>query len=94
MPCYYPIKGYKSKKREPSGKRKIVFYAHQGLVDMPVTIPCGRCVGCRLERSRQWAMRCMHEASLHEENIFITLTYNPENLPEGNTLKKNITKTL
>lgn len=36
---------------------------------------CGRCVGCRLERSRQWAVRCIHEASLHEDNCFITLTY-------------------
>jgi hypothetical protein len=28
-------------------------------------IPCGQCIGCRLEYSRQWAMRCHHEASLH-----------------------------
>lgn len=30
----------------------------------------------------------MHEASLHEENCFITLTYAPENLPENGTLVK------
>lgn len=44
-------------------------------------LPCGRCIGCRLERSKMWAMRCVHEASLHEDNCFITLTYNAENLP-------------
>jgi len=44
-------------------------------------LPCGQCLGCRLERSRQWAMRCVHEAQLHSDNCFITLTYNPENLP-------------
>ncbi len=44
-------------------------------------LPCGQCVGCRLERSRQWAMRCVHEASLHEENCFLTLTYDDEHLP-------------
>ena len=44
-------------------------------------LPCGQCIGCRLERSRQWAMRCVHEASMHDDNCFITLTYNPENLP-------------
>lgn len=43
-----------------------------------VKLPCGQCVGCRLERSRQWAIRCMHEASLHAKNCFITLTFNPE----------------
>ena len=41
-------------------------------------VPCGQCIGCRLERSRQWAIRCMHEASLHPINCFITLTYSPE----------------
>lgn len=40
-----------------------------------MTVPCGRCIGCRLERGRQWAVRCMHEASLHESNAFLTLTY-------------------
>lgn len=43
--------------------------------------PCGQCIGCRLEKARQWAMRCMHEAQLHEECSFITLTYNNESLP-------------
>jgi len=45
-------------------------------------IACGQCSGCRLERSRQWAVRCMHEASLHEKNSFVTLTYKdaPESL--------------
>lgn len=36
---------------------------------------CGRCHGCRLEYSRQWAVRCVHEASLYDFNVFITLTY-------------------
>lgn len=27
-------------------------------------------------------MRCMHEASLHQNNLFITLTYDDQNLPE------------
>jgi hypothetical protein len=51
-------------------------------------IPCGQCIGCRLERSRQWAVRCMHEAKMHERNCFLTLTYSPEKLPEGGTLVK------
>lgn len=38
-------------------------------------LPCRNCAGCRLEFSRQWAVRCMHEASLHERNCFLTLTY-------------------
>lgn len=44
-------------------------------------LPCGQCIGCRLDRSRQWAIRCLHEAKLHEQNCFATLTYNDKNLP-------------
>lgn len=46
-------------------------------------VPCGRCLGCHLERSRQWAMRCVHEARYHEANSFITLTYRDEELIYG-----------
>lgn len=45
-----------------------------------LSLPCGQCIGCRLERSRQWAVRCMHEASLYERNCFITLTYADDKL--------------
>jgi len=55
---------------------------------MPLDVPCGQCIGCRLERSRQWAIRCVHEASLYEKNCFITLTYSPENMPKDSSLVK------
>lgn len=38
-------------------------------------VPCGQCIGCRLERSRQWAVRCCCEAQLYEHSVFVTLTY-------------------
>lgn len=60
---------------------------------VPLKLPCGQCIGCRLERSRQWAMRCVHEASLHKDNCFITLTYSPENLPpDGGLIKSDFQK--
>ena len=88
MPCYHPMTGWRSRQLEPSGKRKIVFDRKYGFTDMEVQIPCGQCIGCRLERSRQWALRCVHEAQLHDENCFITLTYNNENLPSDGGLVK------
>lgn len=39
-----------------------------------------------MERARQWAVRCMHEAQMHKHNAFITLTYNDANLPENASL--------
>jgi len=84
MPCYHPMQGYRSR----ADNKTIVFNPRDGWIDRPITIPCGQCVGCRLERSRQWAVRCVHEASLHEDNCFITLTYNNESLPEDGSLNK------
>lgn len=88
MPCYFPLEGYKSRTTNPSGKRSIVFNPGDGFKDMPVTVACGQCIGCRLERSRQWAMRCVHESQLYEDNCFLTLTYDNDHLPPDLSLNK------
>nr|UQB76407.1 replication associated protein [Flumine microvirus 17] len=41
-----------------------------------------------MEKSRQWAMRCMDEASLYSENCFVTLTYDEKHLPSNRSLSK------
>lgn len=43
-------------------------------------LPCSKCIECRLHYAREWAVRCVHEATMHEQNSFITLTY--ENAPK------------
>lgn len=89
MQCYKPIDGWRSKFVNPkTGKRSIVFNADDGFLDMPVTVPCGRCTGCRLAYSREWAIRCVHEAQMHDANAFVTLTYAPENLPKDHSIHK------
>lgn len=47
-----------------------------------VEIPCGKCLECRLAYARQWADRCMLEASLYDQNCFLTLTYDDINVPK------------
>lgn len=85
MPCYRPLDAFKH--RSPEGKTVILF-SPRGSCES-IKIPCGQCIGCRLERSRQWAVRMMHECSLHEKNCFVTLTYDDEHLPDGGTLVKS-----
>ena len=63
-----------------------VVFAERGAVGAALTLPCGQCVNCRLNRSQEWAIRCVHEASLHSQNSFITLTYNNDNLPANGSL--------
>lgn len=50
---------------------------------MPRQVNCGRCEGCKLDRSRAWAIRCVHESQMHDENSFLTLTYSDEHLIYG-----------
>ena len=71
MPCYSPLKGWVDS--ETGG---IKFRGDGATAKMEVA--CGQCLGCRLDRSRMWAMRIVHESSLYEYsggNCFVTLTY-------------------
>lgn len=81
--CFHPITGHRT--LEGKVKFSLIGGARPGGLGA-VTVSCGQCWGCRLERSRQWAVRCIHEASTHERNTFLTLTYTDEHLPEGGTL--------
>lgn len=55
-----------------------------GLVESYIPIPCGNCLGCRLDYAKQWSVRLQHEFTLHPENEcwFLTLTYNDDSLAE------------
>lgn len=81
MSCYYPLRAFKTSGGD-------VVFNELGRYDIAaqLTLPCGQCIGCRLERSRQWAMRCLHEASLHPDNAFLTLTYDDANIPTTGSL--------
>lgn len=86
MSCLRPLKGYIGRELTKNGKSPIVFNPSNGYIDKRVDVPCGQCINCRLEYSRQWAIRCLHEAQMHDENCFVTLTYSDENLPKDGSL--------
>lgn len=82
MGCHSPLTAYRRVDggpltfgKEPKNAREL-------------KIACGQCMGCRLEKSRQWAVRMVHEAQLHEENCFLTLTYDDDHLPENGSIEK------
>lgn len=81
MTCYNPVSGF----RTPHG---VVFSAlRRHDILGPIEIACGQCLGCRLRRAQDWALRVMHEAQMHDENCFVTLTYRDEALPAGGSLQ-------
>lgn len=53
-----------------------------------MSVPCGRCIACRLNYSSMWSLRMMHEKMMHEKSVFLTLTYRDECLPENMSLVK------
>jgi len=88
MPCTKPLDAWRGQPTS-NGKRPIVFQAKDAPPPasfFPLKLPCGQCINCRLERSRQWAVRCMHEASLYENNAFVTLTYDEQHVPLNGSL--------
>lgn len=44
-------------------------------------IPCGHCYACKLNKSSEWATRCVLETQNHEHSYWITLTYDEKHLP-------------
>lgn len=44
--------------------------------------PCGQCLGCRADQALQWSIRCLHEASLYEQNSFLTLTFDDDHVTD------------
>lgn len=81
MSCYHPLKAF----RTPHG---VVFseLRRHGDILGPVELPCGQCIGCRMRRASDWELRVMHEAQMHSQTCFVTLTYAPGNLPADGSL--------
>lgn len=84
MTCFHPLVAYRlgdgplsfAKCKRESGSTRL-------------ELPCGQCVGCRLRRVREWSIRCVHEAMLHDSNCFLTLTYDRDHLPVNGSLDKD-----
>jgi len=79
MPCDSPMPAY----RTDSGD--VIMSSRKYKAFAPLRLPCQQCMGCRLDRSRTWAVRISHEAQMHKENCFVTLTY--ANPPENGSLE-------
>ncbi len=75
MACYSPLKGFKD--NETGG----ILFKRNAQTTETMEVACGQCFGCRLDRTRMWAMRIIHESELHKDDAgscFITLTYRSE----------------
>ena len=72
MACTQPRKAWKYG-LHPSGKVKLTF-KDPGPEYEVQEVPCGKCVSCKLDYSREWATRVSHEMQVRNIGCFLTLT--------------------
>lgn len=88
MACLFPQNAWLPTSGE---SRKIQFKDTNNENAIAITLPCGKCVGCRIDNAKEWSVRCYHEMRYHKSACFITLTYAPEHLPpDGNLSRKDV----
>ena len=51
-------------------------------------VPCRKCLACRKQIANEWSIRLVHESRQHDQNCFITLTFNDKHLPLCRSLCK------
>ena len=109
MACFHPLTAYYPLFENNEGKRPLSFRPWEGRIcdgviirnitdfseieGFKIKIPCGKCIGCRLDYSRHWALRSVHEARMSSCSCFVTLTFNNEHLPSDMSVHKNFIQT-
>lgn len=94
MNCIKPFKVDMQSNRISPDKRRNVFDHFSGEWKSYVEVPCGRCINCRIQHSKEWALRCVLELPYYADNcLFTTLTYDDEHLPIDNSLHKEHLRT-
>lgn len=73
-------------------QRGFTFRLAEGYREPYAAVPCGQCLGCRLDWAADWALRCEKEAKCWPSNSFITLTYSDEEIPLGASTRSTVSK--
>jgi hypothetical protein len=84
MRCIRPLKASFSREGTLTFSQK---QADPGLV--PIGFNCGKCLACHLNRAREKGIRAWHESKYHEDSMFLTLTYDENNLESDLLIPKH-----
>lgn len=89
MACFHPLTAIVAQNQVSINGKKVLKFLKplDDLSKYPpesiMKIPCGQCVGCRIQYSREWANRCMLELKYHDSAYFVTLTYDDKHVPRS-----------
>lgn len=87
MRCIRPLKAYHH--RDETIKKLTYSYKESNKELVAYDFDCRKCLACRLNQAREKAIRAQHEASMHEHNTFLTLTYSEEHLESPKLIYKH-----
>ena len=77
---------------KPFGSHIGIRNGYKCLIDR-ILIPCGKCVSCRLKKSRDWSVRLMCEKRVTlRKSYFLTLTYDDDHLESCSLIPDHLTK--
>ena len=88
MSCYHPLYAINYGIKE-NGKIKLIFCKNENdkikaeQSGTLVKVPCGKCIGCNLDKSSNKADQIMLEAKYYKNNCVVHLTYDDEHLPKN-----------
>lgn len=86
MPCTCPIDAWPP---DPAVGGPIVFTSRKSYQGAKAfQIPCGHCIGCRIDYMTDWSTRMVCESYMHQTSYFITTTYSDKHLPDNYSLNK------
>lgn len=101
MSCYYPVLALRMF-TDSEGKQHIKFlpkradynikYLRKRYGDDLLLLPCGHCLACKFDKSKDWATRCYCESLYHQKSCFLTLTYDDKHLPKNQEKNKVLLK--
>lgn len=84
MTCTSPLRGWR-----PTAGGRLVFQKDCRLdLGAEVEVPCGQCMGCRVDRTAERAIQVMHESKMWRHNGFVTLTLDDVHLPEDQSVDR------
>lgn len=91
MQCIRPLKqGYSREKAKSGFGYSTTFSKKEFNPEIAGwSIPCRKCLPCRLNIGREKAIRAYHESKMHENNIFLTLTYSEDHLESSTLIYKH-----
>lgn len=92
MKCSRPRYAWESLALNPNGKRPIVFNPSFGIPGSGRDVACGKCIACKMNHSRDSAVRLYQECQLSDTSCVATLTFDDAHCPDRIEDIRNIAK--